>query len=239
MWCRSTSHLRTLKNSQITGVQAAIAIADVHTVEGGGTLKKPIVAMAHTDINPQQFVIVSHERYHHVHDQHHHRQDQGNGDNDDDDDDEGNRFKLTDFNRMRMLRIDPELQSPCPYMVKKNSGRLRSPEEYAYLPQTEKVDVYSLGNILHMLLTNETRPFDKDSTDTAMSKVKQGERPFVSQEIRLSKDPIDRALLQAMTMCHVQEANERSTALQVANFLKANLELIDPGRLESWGLSIV
>jgi serine/threonine protein kinase len=227
--CRSTSHY-SLLHFQIAGVQAAIAIADVHTVEGGGTLKKPIVAMAHTDISPQQFVIVNHERYLHQPRQ---------GHSHDDNDDEGNRFKLTDFNRMRMLRIDPELQSPCPYMVKKNSGRLRSPEEYAYLPQTEKVDVYSLGNILYMLLTNETRPFDNDSTDTAMSKVKRGERPFVSKEIRQSQDPIDRALLQAMNMCHVQEASERSTALQVANFLKANLELIDPGRLESWGLSTV
>jgi hypothetical protein len=91
-------------------------------------------------------------------------------------------------------------------------------------------------NILYMLLTNETRPFDSDSTDTAMAKVKQGERPFVSQEIRLSQDPIDRAFLKAMNMCQVQDVRERATALQVANFLKANLELIDPGRLESWGV---
>jgi serine/threonine protein kinase len=207
---------------QITGVQAAIAIADVHTVEGGGTAKKPAVAMAHTDISPQQFVIVNHE-----HDGHHNEE-------------EGNRFKLTDFNRMRMLRVDPDRDnSPCPYKVKKNGGRNRSPEEYAYKPQTEKVDVYSLGNILYMLLTNETRLFDNDSTDTAMNKVKSGERPFVPREIRQSQDPIDRALLKAMSMCHVQEIKERATALQVANFLKANLELIDPGRLESWGVTSV
>jgi serine/threonine protein kinase len=216
-------------------VQAAIAIADVHTVEGGGTAKKPAVAMAHTDISPQQFVIVNRERNRNDH-HHHHR----NGHNEEEEEEEGNRFKLTDFNRMRMLRVDPDLDnSPCPYKVKKNAGRNRSPEEYAYLPQTEKVDVYSLGNMLFMLLTNETRLFDNDSTDTAMNKVKSGERPFVSRAIRQSQDPIDQALLKAMSMCHLQDIKERATALQVANFLKANLELIDPGRLESWGVTSV
>jgi serine/threonine protein kinase len=213
-----------------TGVQAAMAIADVHTVEGGGTAKNPIVAMAHTDISPQQFVLVNSERHHNnVNNDQHPRRANSN-------DEEDIRVKLTDFNRVRMLRIDPDLHSPCPYKVKKNGGRLRSPEEYAYIPQTEKVDVYSLGNILYMLLTNETRPFDSDSTDTAVEKIKQGERPFVSQEIRLSPDPIDRALLKAMNMCQVQDIKERPTALQLSNFLNANLELIDPGRLESWGV---
>jgi hypothetical protein len=38
-------------------------------------------------------------------------------------------------------------------------------------------------------------------------------------------------------MCHEQEPEDRSTARQVENSLKAKLRELDPGRLEQWGHS--
>ena len=66
--------------------------------------------IAHTDIAPAQFIKV------------------------------GDTYKLNDFNRARFIayrRDDTNVM--CPYQVGSNPGKNRSPEEYNYEPQTEKV----------------------------------------------------------------------------------------------------
>lgn len=65
--------------------------------------------IAHTDIGPDQFILI------------------------------GDRYKLNDFNRARFLLKFKSNGTNCPYFVNKNPGKNRSPEEYAYEPQTEKV----------------------------------------------------------------------------------------------------
>jgi hypothetical protein len=65
--------------------------------------------IAHTDIGPDQFILI------------------------------GGRYKLNDFNRARFLLNFKGNGTNCPYFVNKNPGKNRSPEEYAYKPQTEKV----------------------------------------------------------------------------------------------------
>ena len=71
--------------------------------------KEGQASVAHTDITPSQFISI-------------------NG-----------VFKLNDFNRVRFLRWSMELNEPCGYYVGKNPGKLRSPEEYSYDEQSEKV----------------------------------------------------------------------------------------------------
>jgi hypothetical protein len=69
--------------------------------------------IAHTDIAPAQFIKVN------------------------------DIYKLNDFNRARFIayRYDEESQTDvmCPYQIGSNPGKNRSPEEYNYEPQTEKV----------------------------------------------------------------------------------------------------
>jgi serine/threonine protein kinase len=65
--------------------------------------------IAHTDIGPDQFILID------------------------------NRYKLNDFNRARFLLKFKSNGTNCPYFVNKNPGKNRSPEEYGYKPQTEKV----------------------------------------------------------------------------------------------------
>ena len=92
-------------------------------------------SVAHTDISPTQFVKVA-----------------------------GNRFKLNDFNRARFLRWKQSTQDVCPFQVGKNPGKNRSPEEYTPKePLTEKIDIYSLGNVFYMLLQKEY-PFNDVNT---------------------------------------------------------------------------
>jgi hypothetical protein len=48
-------------------------------------------------------------------------------------------IKLHDFNRARFIAWNATSNAPCPYYIANNPGFMRSPEEYKYEPQTEKV----------------------------------------------------------------------------------------------------
>jgi hypothetical protein len=46
---------------------------------------------------------------------------------------------LNDFNRARFMRWNTTSQSLCSFSIANNPGKNRSPEEYSFLPETEKV----------------------------------------------------------------------------------------------------
>ena len=98
----------------------------------------------------------------------------------------------------------------------------RSPEEYAHEPQTEKVDVYSLGNIFYAILTGR-RPFERKNVKESQKKVIAGERPIISNEIRNSTDPFDKAMLQAIFKCWIQNPEDRASAREVQKFISSEL----------------
>lgn len=143
------------------------------------------------------------------------------------------RYKLNDFNRARFLLKNRTTGATCPYQIGSNPGKNRSPEEYAYENMTEKVDVYSYGNIIHALLTHAVLLQDM-SVDEARTYIKEGKRPPVQQDIMESSDPIVQTLLQALQMCWINDPTQRATARQVEAVLKAKLEEVDPGRLKEW-----
>jgi serine/threonine protein kinase len=165
-----------------------------------------VPSAVHNDISPNQFVKV------------------------------GNTFRLNDFNRARLLTKNVQTGQVCPYHEGTNRGKNRSPEEYAYQPQTAMVDLYSLGNIFYMLLM-QNYPFrNAPSWRKAAEWVQDGQRPHVFPHVWNSTHPVDVALKQAMVMCHAQEPEDRATARQVERYLQGELQRLDPGRLESWGV---
>ena len=97
-----------------------------------------------------------------------------------------------------------------------------------------KVDIYSFGNILYMLL-QEDWPFSDVSSDDTARLVKKGARPKLSQRILNSTDPLDQLLLEAMTMCLAYKPEDRASAREVEALLKSGMKRLDPGRLEEWG----
>jgi hypothetical protein len=93
-------------------------------------------------------------------------------------------------------------------------------------------------------LTLEKAFYDMSAED-AQELVIEGKRPEPTDkfgddnpalQMWTSNDPIDLALRSAMERCLIYNVTERATARQVETFLKAQLELIDPGRLEAWGV---
>ena len=99
---------------------------------------------------------------------------------------------------------------------------MRAPEEYNYKVETQKVDIYSLGNIFYAILTGEN-VFKNEDSDDVKNIVKEGGRPHIEESMRLSTDRVDMALIKAMQMCHIQDPEKRATADQLKIFLAAEL----------------
>lgn len=147
-------------------------------------------SIAHTDITPSQFLLTA----------------------------EG-KWKLTDFNRVRFLRKNITAESvPCSYIVGRNPGKFRSPEEYGHTRQSEKVDIFSMGNIFYSLLT-EYWPFEGMDEKEAQQLIMGGKRPPIDDDIRNSKNSLDIAFIKAISMCWRQNPNERATAKVVKEYL--------------------
>jgi serine/threonine protein kinase len=103
-----------------------------------------------------------------------------------------------------------------------NAWLFRSPEEYEYSLQTEKIDVYSMGNIFYSLLMNEDpfeKEYDRGGSSRVQSIVKRGDRPILGRATTKSSDPIEKALIKAMSMCHVHDWRERANSKEVSDFL--------------------
>ena len=176
-------------------VQMARAISDLHNFNH----KAP--AIAHADIYTNQFVAV----------------DVGNG---------RKRYKLNDFNRCTFLYWNSTSNAGnCPYEYGDyNAWLYRSPEEYEYGPQTEKIDTYSMGNMFFSLLMGEDpfeKEYDKGGSKRVTRMVKNGKRPQLSQDLLESKNPIVKVLREAMTRCHVHDWRERASSKEIAEMLNA------------------
>eukprot|EP00537_Pseudo-nitzschia_pungens_P003235 CAMPEP_0172359682 /NCGR_PEP_ID=MMETSP1060-20121228/3873_1 /TAXON_ID=37318 /ORGANISM="Pseudo-nitzschia pungens, Strain cf. cingulata" /LENGTH=379 /DNA_ID=CAMNT_0013081459 /DNA_START=369 /DNA_END=1508 /DNA_ORIENTATION=- len=157
--------------------------------------KEGVPAVAHTDVGTPQYVYVE----------------------------EAEVYKLNDFNRARFLAKNSKTDEICTYEVGNNPGTYRSPEEYAYKPQTEKVDIYSLGNVLYAVLTGKD-PFEEEKEKKVKELIKSGKRPEIDSEYRDSNDPFDLAMIKAIEMCWIQDPEKRASAREVQNFIVSELQ---------------
>jgi len=128
-------------------------------------------------------------------------------------------YKLNDFNRARFIRWDIVKNEPCTFYIENNPGRHRSPEEYKYDRLTEKIDVYSLGNVMYSILTGK-KPFYKQNTTRAMDLVMGGMTPPIPHH-KWGAEEL--AIIEAIKMCWVRYPKDRSSARDVDSFLKDKL----------------
>ena len=194
--------------------QVAVALADTHDADALRDRHGKITsaAIVHADITPDQFINV------------------------------GGVYKLNDFNRCRFMRqyfnstgafstVDFHSDinrtsegdgKPCGFFVENNPSTYRSPEEYAYAEETEKIDVYSMGNIFYSLLT-DLDPWEETTESNAQQLVLKGKRPEVPQVKAQSVDFVDMALREVMYLCWEHDPAKRPRARNVANFLSKKL----------------
>lgn len=99
----------------------------------------------------------------------------------------------------------------------------RSPEEYAYERQSEKVDIYSLGNVLYSVLTG-LRPWEGIKDKSAQKKIQAGERPEIPSSYRDSTNPFEQALLKLIALSWIHEPTKRASARELQKFIISELE---------------
>ena len=134
------------------------------------------------------------------------------------------KFMLNDFNRARLMSWDSKEKEPCAFQVGKNSGIWRSPEEYRYDEENEKVDVWTLGNVLYFLLMREP-PWLDVLPKQVHEQVMQGARPKINSDAILTSDnPFDVAMRNAMDACFIFDARDRPGAQTVADILQKAIE---------------
>ena len=154
-----------------------------------------IASIAHTDVTPSQFIYID------------------------------GKWKLNDFNRCRFMREYKKDKEVCGFEVGSNPGKFRSPEEYAYEVETEKIDVYSMGNVFYAIVSG-TMPFEGEKQEKAKKNVMQGKRPKIPSEIKESDDIAIQAILTAPEACWKQDPKDRPPATEIRDELKSVMDRI-------------
>lgn len=133
--------------------------------------------------------------------------------------------KINDFNVAHFFYWDTLKQERCPFVGYLTSQPWwRAPEEMDERPNIdEKVDIYSLGNILFNILVghsprrpsrNETGWIEKVRTD-----VKAGIPPKFSDD-DFSKEPDIVAIVEAISRCYELDPRKRSSARDIVSILE-------------------
>jgi len=133
-------------------------------------------------------------------------------------------YKLSDFNRVRFLSWNPKKEQKCKFTVGKNGGEYRAPEEYAYKEENEKVDVYSLGNVLYFLLTRQ-EVWKDISNKEVYDLVMKGKRPKFPNSMKESEGIFETYMIKAIEAAWIHKPEERPGALQVAKILEDGIQL--------------
>eukprot|EP00587_Corethron_hystrix_P009303 CAMPEP_0113309574 /NCGR_PEP_ID=MMETSP0010_2-20120614/7561_1 /TAXON_ID=216773 ORGANISM="Corethron hystrix, Strain 308" /NCGR_SAMPLE_ID=MMETSP0010_2 /ASSEMBLY_ACC=CAM_ASM_000155 /LENGTH=371 /DNA_ID=CAMNT_0000164849 /DNA_START=329 /DNA_END=1444 /DNA_ORIENTATION=- /assembly_acc=CAM_ASM_000155 len=182
----------------------ALAVADMHGIDG---LQRP--ALVHNDINSANVVT------------------------------KDGKLKLNDFNIGMLMTYDRTTGDSCGFPVRYANAQWRSPEEVIAARKdtprpvkwmTEKIDVYSMGNIFYGALTTRT-PWNwldgRPSEEQRIERILKGERPNIPSKLSKSNKPEYKALLQAIDMCFTFDPNKRPSSREVADFLTAKVKEIE------------
>jgi len=153
-------------------------------------MKEGFVPLSHTDIATDQFLLID------------------------------SIYKLNDFNRARYIRWDSHKNEPCQFYIRNNPGKNRSPEEYSYKYLTEKIDVYSLGNVIWSILNISPLFADIKSSEVA-ELVKKGETPPILQD---SWQDEELAIIDVLKMCWKYDSKERASSKDVELFLRKKMK---------------
>ena len=119
---------------------------------------------------------------------------------------------------------------PCSFKHVFSNAQWRSPEEARNEPLTEKVDVYSLGNIFFRLICghepwnsfeeNGKKPPDDEITEM----IGRGDMPLAPNKILTSDDPELEIIREVIHKCYTFDPAERPSARKVAVALDRALQ---------------
>jgi len=142
------------------------------------------------------------------------------------------RIKIVDYNRAEPLLYDAKNEEYCRWANgRPGNGSLRAPEENTDAPLTEKIDVYSLGNVFYALLTG-TVVWEKYGYDERTHNIVEGiQLPIPAF---YNESPSSRLLVRAIEACWTYEVEERPSVFDLVELLEqavAEHPVVD----EAWG----
>ncbi len=203
------------RETELGRVQLALGVfqglMDLH--EGDGTTDMEWLPVVHADLQAKQYLI-----------------DSGTG-----------KVYLNDFNRCRFLgkkdsqnpdasnatlatSTDTPIES-CPIQIPTAPGYSRSPEEYNGAPLTEKLDVYSAGNILYGIITGK-KPYNGERGRHVKEDIQSGKRPEVDAVIRDANGTVDAELVRLLDRVYETDPEQRASAKEVVAALEQLLEQV-------------
>ena len=128
------------------------------------------------------------------------------------------KIKLVDYNRAEPILYDVKHEKYCRESTgTPGDGLLRSPEENNNGALTEKLDVFSLGNVFYSLLTGQWIWEDYDKEDYTESIAKGITYPIPPV---YNNQPALGYLVRAIEMCWTFDLDERPTIFEVVRFLE-------------------
>lgn len=126
-------------------------------------------------------------------------------------------IKIVDYNRAEGLLYDVGRDQYCNFRNGlPGDGTYRSPEENMDLPLNEKIDVYSLGNVMYAILTGTMVHSNRESSE-AVQRILDGFTEPIADEYY--QDPSTAALAEAIKMCWTYFEKQRPTIFDVVQFL--------------------
>ena len=143
--------------------------------------------------------------------------------------------KLNDFNLAEFLRWNITSNHTCPFSGRFHDPWWRAPEEMLSSSEQEKevkplldekVDIYSLGNILYSILTGRT-PRGKTKIErrqTIIQSLQDGDVPKLNNDFTNSNDTAIKSLRIATLKCYIKDPKKRSSAREIARILKKGLK---------------
>ena len=129
-------------------------------------------------------------------------------------------IKILDFNRAEALLYDEKAEEYCTFSEGvPPDGSQRSPEEIIDAQLTEKIDVYSLGNLFYELLTGlyVNRGI---STSKAHYRLRHGKTEPINERYFNLRSPQEAAILQAIKWCWTFKVVDRPSIFDIVAFLE-------------------
>lgn len=140
------------------------------------------------------------------------------------------KIKLVDFNRAEALLYDVKQDKYCKFVNgPPTEGMFRAPEENVDAPLTEKIDVFSLGNVFYSVLTG-IMVFVNQSSSEAHQRIVDG----ITETIAgiYYESPSSAALAEAIEMCWTYDVEERPTIFEIVQFLEKAVKANNPQQSE-------
>jgi serine/threonine protein kinase len=132
-------------------------------------------------------------------------------------------IKINDFNRCRFMAKNNTTGIPCKFRIPSAPGKMRAPEEYSYSDLDEKLDMYSVANILYTILTRE-EAWENWSAAESQKMIQDGFIPIIKVDIPDLPPSIKETLVILNRRAYTLDPQERISAAELVSELEKLLD---------------